>query len=221
MWDLNTARTRLGVVPGDPAKDSMIKQAMDIVVAALENYLQRGIIFKRSVATFFHVDSQHVRLPRYPVQQVISINGVPVSPDIELHHREGIIWFHRNCYHHYASLCRDHRINIEYYGGYQVLPSDLEWAMYEMLLFIWGNMDQQTGGPAQGSGATVTQGSGEVSRVSISDFGSVSFDVGSSVSGGSSNTGSANASDIWGWLAPWAPLLQLYRSEAGVGVGIA
>jgi hypothetical protein len=94
--------------------------------------------------------------------------------------------------------------------------------LFEMLLYLWGQSNHTTGAPIAGSGATMIQGSGDVSSVSIADFGTVRFDVGATVAGGGADaTYGADTVANWGWLAPWAYILQTYRSEAAPTVAFA
>lgn len=117
---------------------------------------------------------------------------------------------------------------VDYLGGFSFeptdpfpMPEDLKAILLEAFLYLWGQVDQTTGLPAQGSGAGVVAGSGDVSRLTLADFGSISYDVGATVTGGDSASSSAAAEGVWGWLAPWASLLQIYRSEMAPGVAFA
>lgn len=211
-WNLATAKNLLRIPLVDSTKDPQIQIAMETVLASVESLLGRGLLEKRELVTFYDV-ANSVRLPRYPVKQVVAVNGAPASlVRDQLHHRKGVLRL---------SGLYSASVTVDYIGGFDPLPSDLERALWEIFNYLWSNTDQTTGGPAAGSGAQIVQGSGEVSRITLSDFGSVSFDVGSQVSGGSSSGGAAAAADVWGWLAPWATTLSIYRSDSAPGVVFA
>jgi hypothetical protein len=111
---------------------------------------------------------------------------------------------------------------IEYIGGFKQFPSALERAMWEALQTIWANSDHTTGVPVAGSGgSSVVQGGGEVNRISIADFGAINFNYGATVVGGNAASTSAAQQAHWGWLAPWANIFEIYRSEAAPGTAFA
>ena len=110
---------------------------------------------------------------------------------------------------------------VDYEGGFDPIPDDLLNALWEILLDQWSRVDKTTGGPAAGSGATITAGSGDVSSISLADFGTVRFDVGATVSGGGGQSVSAAQQAVWGVLAPWASVLAPYRSVTAPTVAFA
>lgn len=223
-WDLITARSAANVT--GTANDVALTRVMDYVIATVENLLGRGLLYKRSTARFYDMDYQDVLLPRYPIDRIVSING-NVNHDIRItHHRTGWVrigysnyWFYRNWIYGGNDRC----VTIDYYGGFKQLPSDLEQALWDAFVTVWSGVDHTTGLPVAGSGPSVVQGGGEVDRISLVDFGSVNFNYGvtSVGDGGSGGSVSAKQQQKWGWLAPWASILQIYRSEAAPGTAFA
>ena len=208
-WDLATAR-----ILTNTTNDAALTSIMDIVLGTVEDLLGRALLYKQSTETFYHVDTRRFRLHRYPIDRILSVNGNAVSTNILVHHRVGWVEL--------GGVGGD-RVTIEYMGGFKQLPSALERAMWEAFQALWGNSDPVTGHPIAGSGgSTVTQGSGDISRVSLPGGGAVSWDVGATVSGGSGG-GSSSADDqaIWGWLAPWASTLELFRTESSPSLAFA
>jgi hypothetical protein len=212
-WDITTARVVAGVPVGDTTKDAAIQSTMDYVLAVVEKLLGRGLLFKREEITFYEVDTRKIRVPRYPISRVFSMNGHPVTGIVQ--YRVG--WIEVN-----HSFNRRVTVTVDYEGGYKILPSDLERTLWEIFQTVWENTNQQTGAPVPGSGATVVAGSGDVSSVSFGNFGSVRFDVGATTVGGeSSSSSTADQQARWGWLAPWAWVLETYRSESAPSVVFA
>ena len=216
-WDLATAKIYLDLV-GDPSKDTVIMQVMAETLRSVELVLGRGLLEAQQVETFYNVATGSVLLHRFPVIEVLTINGAAVptgytDSELQIDLPTGRVSGRLI----YGCL----KLDIDYNGGYTVLPTDLERAMWSAFLTLWGATDQDTGAPVIGAGgATVVAGSGDVSKVTLADFGSVSFDVGATVA---QDTSSATLSEAdWGWLLPWAATFQFYRAgQAGAGLGIA
>ena len=209
-WDVATAKTVLGIAAGDTSKDDAIQQTLDVVMAAVETALGRGLAYAREEA-MFPASLQTVVLPRYPVAVVHS----PAIQYMKKNGANGIVVLA-------ANSGSGPYIMVDYEGGYETLPVDLEQALWEIFVFVWSTVNTDTGLPSEsgGAGATVVQGTGDVSRVSLADFGSVSFDVGTTVAANYTNTNAETLAQ-WGWLSPWAWILKTYRSEAAPTVSFA
>ena len=208
-WDVTTAKTVLGIDAGDTSKDVAIQQALDVVMSTVEKAVGRGLLYARETV-YLPTRLRTVLLPRYPV-------AVVHSPAIEFMHKNG-----QNGIVVLANAGTEPQTVVDYEGGYDPLPVDLEQAMWEIFLFVWTTINTTTGFPSESSGgaATIVQGTGEVSRVSLADFGSISFDVGATVASSSYDITAATRAE-WGWLSPWAWVLKYYRSEAAPTVAFA
>jgi hypothetical protein len=213
MWDLATAKIVTGTT--GTTSDAALTSVMDVVLGTVEDLLGRGLLYKRSAETYYHVDTRRFRLHRYPIDRIVSVNGNAVSTNnILVHHRVGWVELDGG---------GAEQVTIDYIGGFKQLPAALERAMWEAFQALWTNSDPVTGAPIAGSGgSTVTAGSGDISRVSLPGGGAVSWDVGATVSGGSSGGGSsATDQATWGWLAPWASTLQMFRTESAPSLNFA
>lgn len=209
-WTVEKAKIYLGIDPGDNTQDAAIQDTLDYVMSSVETALQRVLPLGREVTTFYHVSSARVLLPRFPVSQVHAINGASPQSDVKLHSRVG--WLE------HPSFVYEDELEVDYEGGYAVFPPDLDRTLWAIFMSAWSNTDQDTGGPPVDGGGVVI-GGGEVERVTLSDFGSISYST-SSVSGGASS--GASAEETWGWLSPWAATLESYRNgPGGAGLGIA
>ena len=196
-WDLATARAAVGLAAGDTSKDVALQRVMDVVMAEAEGRLERGLLSRRVVERFHCVQRTPIFLTRYPVSAIHS----PINA-AEIHYREGWI----------SGLCGD--FSVDYTGGFEELPSDLEYALWGAFLTIWAAVDPVTGLPTL-AGAALIQGSGDVKSLTVFDAYRVDYDVGtSSASSGSDDGRSAQAN--WGFLAPWATTLERYKRWASV-----
>jgi len=204
MWDLATARSAAGLAPGDTTHDVAVQSVMDYTLASVEHLLGRGLLRARVTERFYDVSTRSLRLHRWPIETVFSPKCRVVQ------HRIGWVEPEK-----WSNDC----VAIDYIGGFRVLPSDLEGAMWEAFKQRYGNVDPVTGLPASGTGTVATPGG--VSRVSVADFGSVTFDTGGASSGSSDTGGFSTDISIWGWLYPWASILRLYQSERAPSVAIA
>lgn len=205
-WDLTTAKQYLGIT--DDSLDALVQKTMDEVLASVELALQRKLLFAEDTFDAFYTPGDgKLLLPRFPIKQVISVDGADPPTDIVLNNLVG--WVYSYEFRYRPTLA------IVYEGGYETLPFDLERTLYEILMVAWESVDQTTGGPKLGTGTSV--GTSEVSQVTLNDFMSVKFDTGSS----STPDEEYDAETMWGMLYPWRSTLQMYRSEQGVGLGLA
>lgn len=203
-WDVQTAREITGAAAATP--DAALVRAMDVVLALVQRLLARGLFKQRETSRFYNVSSPRIYLRRYPIETVHSVNGVPLSGCSIIHHCDGWIQVKNVS----ATCCT---LEVDYTGGYDVLPPDLEAALWEIFLFYWDQLDPLTGLMRPGGGgAAAAGGTGEVSRVTLADFGTVSFDVGGSSGSSGDSFGRAGPGSYWGWLEPWASVLQTYRN---------
>ena len=203
-WDLETAKRFLGIV--DDTQDTIIQDTLDDVLSDIELMLQRKLLLQRSTVKYTNYVTDKVLLPRFPVVDVHSVDGAPMDDLWYVHNQAG--WIELPSYQDIKS------IEVDYTGGYDPLPESLERAMWEAFMTRWGNTDPDTGAPA---GAV--QGDAEMKAITVYDGFKMEFHDSSTSS--SSSGGVVERELQWGWLAPWASVFQMYRSEHGVGVGFA
>ena len=205
-WDLVSARAHIGLVPGDTTNDVALQANLDSILDEVETLLGRGLYMRRVRDVFYRKDNRDLILSRYPIVKVYSPRCTII------HHRVGWIEPAPN------SWCSDGTIVVDYLGGFKELPSALDAALWGAFSLRWKDIDHITGSPLD-SGPTVTAGSGDVSRVSFGNFGSVGFDVGSTVTNAQADL--SDQQRTWGWLSPWATILNAYRSHSAPGVAFA
>ena len=214
-WDLATAKLYLGANdPDTPEGDLVIQQVLDETLASIQEALGRDLLLDRVVERYTFVDSQTLLMHRFPIKVVHTItmtsNASPWPNNVEVHRRTG--WIRSN------QFPGQREVVVDYEGGYEKLPVELERAMWSAFLTLHADTNPTTGAPPAGAGTTVVAGSGEVSSVTLADFGTIRYDVGSSVS----QAATAAEAAEWGWLSPWYTTFRQYRAgQAGLGLGIA
>ena len=207
-WDLATAKLYL-----DSNDDEQVQAAMDTTLSAIETMLARGIVKEDREETFYPPYCPEILLSNYPLHGITTIDGNPPSDKLVVNSYEGwirLVDFVNNF----------DPIVVAYSGGFDPIPKDLERCMYEALQYLWSATNPETGGPDGEVGTSPGEGTGDVSRITIQDFGSVTYDAASAPSGDGGRMAVETVLD-WGWLHPWSATLQMYRSEVGVGLGVA
>lgn len=163
-FDLATLKIRIGVT--DTSKDVNLTFAMELVIALLEDYLDRKLSKADDTEKFIHFAASVVSLHRYPLHSIASISG----SNEKFHWSEvtGLVHFD----HHVTA----HELTVVYNGGFETLPQDLIFAALQLFDAIWDDVDG-------GSSSSVAAGS--ISRITLQDVGTVSYATGNSNAGGS------------------------------------
>lgn len=150
MFDLATAKIRLGITGN--AQDAQVQLALDTAMAVAERHCDRRFAYSSDVAKFYNFEGDTLFLPRYPLEAVFFTRGLPET--IKVHHRLGTVEI--------GAYFRADEIEVNYSGGYQTLPPDLE-------LALWGVFDVLYPGVAgQGAG-------GSIESVTIPDVGTIRY----------------------------------------------
>lgn len=220
-WTLAQAKIYLGPKdPDTPEGDIIIQQVLDETLEALETVLGRQLLLAREVVRFLLVTSDTVMVPRFPIKEIHAISSTGLFPPAVAQEpfpggvnvQFAVGWIQS------PTFAGQREVSVDYEGGFDPLPADLERAMWSAFLTLYDDTDPVTGAPPVAGGSTIVAGSGDVSSVTIADFGTVKYDVGSAVS--AAQTGDLSEAD-WGWLQPWASTFQFYRAgQAGTGLGV-
>lgn len=224
-WTVEQARIYLGLDPptGPPSsgpEDVLIQLVLDETLAAVQGVLGRELELARQTDNFYLVTSDTILLPRFPIVTIHAIdrNGVTPAGSVfggtdTLIVQNEVGWITS------PEFAGALEVSVDYEGGYDTLPLDLEQDMWSAFLTRYGDKDPTTGAPPIAGQGTVTSGSGDVSSVTIADFGTIKYDVGSTVSAG--ETSEATVAAQYGWLSPWAATWDRYRAgQAGAGLGL-
>lgn len=186
-WDLVTAKAKIGLSPTDTTQDFLLQTSLDTALALAEKYCDRFFLQATESVKFYHTHYDKFQLRRYPIQVV---NKVSEAGDFKVHGTVGWLEFDR------PVIAEE--LQIDYVGGYAVLPNDLE-------LALWGIFDNVYANFTASGGATV---SGSIKKLAITGVGSVDYDTSSGTT--------VNLTGGFGGLIPAMGLaiLELYRLES-------
>ena len=184
---MEAGRLRAGLAATDASRDDDVFMVMEITKDVVETYLDRGVVGMDQVDHFVDVHYPSLSLHRYPVHYITEIrsgagSGSLAMSSIVCQHDIGLLKLDRTLF--------ARELYISYFGGYNTWPAALEWAMWQTFDTLWLEIMGVAGGAGGGGGGIIVQGSGEVKSVSITGVGKIDYDVGASVAGGSSSSGS-------------------------------
>ena len=160
MFDLDTAKGRLGIALADTSKDTVIASAMKATIAIAENYCKRKFERKLEVEMFPHFRGTAVSLQRYPILHVDAVRDNEHKSRVmkyQIDSAAGLIEFHGQTEAEY--------LVVEYDAGYDPLPDDLEIA-------FWAIFDEVYTATSTSGGAG---GGGAIEKASLVGVGSVTF----------------------------------------------
>jgi len=192
MFDLATAKARLGIAVVDTTKDALLSSAISAALSIAENYCDRKFLYAAESQKFNHFHGATMSLIRYPLVNVTSVakNGAGVS-GYKVINSTGQIEFD----HH----VRHNEVTVQYTGGYTTLPDDLLLALWSIFDVIWGAT------PGGGSGGAV--GGQAINSITIPDVGTIRYES----SGAAGSSGAGAAGGLIDSVA--AAILSFYRRE--------
>ena len=202
-FNIESARVRVGLDASDTSKDAQISGALNSSLAVAENFCDRKFMFKAlERAKFYYQTSKLYSLKRYPINavfQVIDSDGR--FPEYKVHHLLGRVEL--------KNYNTSEEVEFDYSAGYEILPADLELALWGIFDATYASIDKAMSGEGINSGNAA--GYGDISSINIPDVGTVSF-----ASTASSITTSAVASKnaLWGRFGPFFMLLDNYRDHS-------
>jgi hypothetical protein len=173
-YDIETARVRIGLESTDTSRDVELTAAMDASLNFAEKYCDRFFMFQEDTAELIHFTDNDLQLHRYPITAVASVeaDGNAVETDYHIEKKTGRIILDSRLY--------AHELTVSYSGGYAVLPSDLEMALWRLFDTTWSVVSATTSSAPVGGGAIKA----------ISSSGArVEFDTSSGSSSGMSGSG--------------------------------
>ncbi|MEP3634093.1 MAG: hypothetical protein ABJQ23_19975 [Shimia thalassica] len=161
----------VGIPSEDTASDDALSRALNTAGPAVETYTDRALARRQVVEEFAHHFGT-VLLHNYPASGPVSVtlNG-EVQDGYSLWITSGAAHLSR------TGWARDvpfdwrsfDQVEVSYTAGYDPLPIDLATAIVYTAAALW---------QSEGTG-TAPSGGGDVSRMSIVDVGSISYDTGS------------------------------------------
>jgi len=212
-WDLDQAKADLGIDPSDTSMDAAIQRQMDAVLSSVETYCDRRFLFARETAYFpaqipLSPPQRLFSLPRYPIGQIYgttyngyygtgTVTANIVQPDTGM---IAVTYYGTEPYYYYENWPAN--VSVDYEGGYDELPPDLEMCLWEMFQARWAATGG-TGSMANLGGAVAASG---IRTVAIPNV--ISMAMGN---GSSSSSGSGGGVSIAGLPQAYAGTLDLYR----------
>lgn len=182
---LELLKAYLGIDPGDVTKDAELSQAINMAGDFIETYLDR-VVALREVNEYFPHHFGTVILHHYPVDTaqgvVVTLNGDAQSGYTVWRGRDNLGHLSRTGMRQDTPMDwrRYDQVDVTYTAGFDPIPSDLANCI------IWTAADLYN---SQGTGSIPGGGgSGEIKGMTIYDVGSITYDVGSSSSGGGDGT---------------------------------
>ena len=159
MLNIETLRTRIGLLATDTTKDAELNAAIETAISIAERYCNRFFGYGDQTETFIHKYGHAIQLHRIPVTAVKDMN-----PEYS-HHidaESGLI--------HFDHTVAEHSFVINYTGGFSpdTLPADLEWALLSIFDGTYASMS--------GGGSTVAAGA--IESITIADVGTVRYATG-------------------------------------------
>lgn len=150
-FDIAVLRVRAGLDAGDGSRDAEIIVAMGMALSLAERYCDRKFARMNDTERFTHHSGQSVSLHRYPVTAIAKVTCD--GTDVTSHHVD-----HLNGYLHFDGRVQVHEMQVEYDGGYDVYPADLEFALLQLFDSVW-NVNYAGGSVSSGGIKTVRAGS--------------------------------------------------------------
>ena len=141
-FDLLSAKLRLSIT--GTALDVEIQSALDASLSIAEAYCKRQFVYGAEEAHYYHVEAGFLFVPRYPIEQVVSVTRESGQSDIKykVNSSAGFLDLH--------GRYSDEELSVVYAGGYKVLPADLVVALFDIFDGIW-TASQGSAGPTVGA----------------------------------------------------------------------
>lgn len=181
----------------DPALDQRLDRISKALTAHIRGYCGRQLSYWFHRETFYRNDQPSLWLREWPVESVFNIEldgtAIDVSP-ILVHHEAGRVRLDCSAWHR-------REIAVDYVSGYEPIPADL------VEVFLAAIEARHADGAGSGLGGGTGTG-GQISRMTIVDTMSIAYDT-----SGDGDTTSASKAAALGELAPWANVLDRYRTH--------
>jgi hypothetical protein len=170
-YDLATARARIGLPDSDTSKDPLLTAAMEAALALAETYCDRRFKLAAIEERVIHFVGNAAQLIRYPLKKIVTV--IADGMTLEKYHMET----------NTGRVVGDgflaaHELVIDYEGGYETLPADLELALWLVFDALWPGF----------SGAGAASSISGVSSISVPDVGTLRFSADSAAGAGGSGT---------------------------------
>ena len=185
-WTVEDIRNLLDIDPG--VSDELINQAMAITVSTIERYCNRK--FGRRVdyvETVYKQNGNGWQFHLWPITTKVYVDGEPVT-NVKVDNQTGIVWFDQ--YKH------SDMVDVLYTGGYDGCewPADLLAVLFGSIKNAWDMVNGEVSHTSS------------ISRVTIPDVGTISYD-------NSTSSSISHGGILIGGIVPqnWQSVLDFYR----------
>lgn len=185
-WTVEDIRNLLDLDPG--VSDELINQAMTITVSTIERYCNRK--FGRRVdyvETVYKQNGNGWQFHLWPITTKVYVDGEPVT-NVKVDNQTGIVWFDQ--YKH------SDMVDVLYTGGYDGCewPADLLAVLFGSIKNAWDMVNGEVSHTSS------------ISRVTIPDVGTISYD-------NSTSSSISHGGILIGGIVPqnWQSVLDFYR----------
>lgn len=185
-WTVEDIRNLLDIDPG--VSDELINQAMMITVSTIERYCNRK--FGRRVdyvETVYKQNGNGWQFHLWPITTEVFVDGEPVT-NVKVDNQTGIVWFDQ--YKH------SDMVDVLYTGGYDGCewPADLLAVLFGSIKNAWDMVNGEVSHTSS------------ISRVTIPDVGTISYD-------NSTSSSISHGGILIGGIVPqnWQSVLDFYR----------
>jgi hypothetical protein len=208
--DLIKLRVRAGFPANDDSHDEDLQAAADQALMLCETYCDR-FFEKQSQIEQIWPTAGSFMVKRYPLESITSItnaNGDAIEVgNVRTVDAPGIV-LRGGCSIGGAGIWP---LSIEYVGGFDPLPKDLEFAVLAAFDAVWST--------TPGWGAAAGSAAEQVQKISVVGVGSIDFGTGGTTSGGAAG-GSQVGSHPWGVLpVTVTSILQRYMNHTVISGG--
>jgi len=177
-----------------PVDDALLQKIINWTIGLLEEYLGRELTLADYDHESYMPESTQIQLKNYPVTLIntITVDGTELTDitDYHLQKKYGIL---------HGNFMVDDTVEINYTGGYAVLPPAIEQVFYQVVDDVY---QEQKGAS-----------SADVKDVTLFDFAKVSYDTANSGSGSSISYSGVDGGAIPSQLEPYIGVLNMYRSN--------
>lgn len=135
-YDLASAKIRLGLSPEDTSKDDEITACLQMAQSLAETYCDRGFTLMQETQEIHGVEQNVLRTYRYPIKVVNSVQSLSPGANYDWSVGQWTV-FKKNGEIVLSGPISGTQVLVDYEGGYEVFPPDLEWALWNIFDAIW------------------------------------------------------------------------------------
>lgn len=211
-YNVDTAKARLGIPDSDTSKDDAITACLAMGMAVAETYCDRGFQLTQEVQEIYGLYQRTLRTYRYPIKVVNSVKTISPGADPYEVDPSTLTIFKKDGQIIASGGLSGTQVQIDYEGGYDPLPVDLEWALWGIFDAIW----YSTPGFGVAPGDTGTAEPGVIKSFWINGV-RLEYSTSSSSAAAAVN---AEKEELYGVIPlPSVSVLSRYRAESALSGG--